>query len=210
MSSHRPVRTFAAVLLLAGAAGATTAAAIARAGAATGRAAAAQPDPTPILEAQREAMKALARMDGTWRGTARTMMPTGEWETLTQTERVGTFLDGTVRVIEGKGYLEDGTVGFNALGVISYDPASKSYAMRSYAMGRKGDYPVEATENGFGWRIEQPGFLIEYSATLEDETWTEIGERVLPDGRRMKFFEMTLERLGDCDWPAAGAVPRTA
>jgi hypothetical protein len=34
----------------------------------------------------------------------------------------------------------------------------------------------------------------------------EIGERIVPGGEPVRFFEMTLKRIGDTDWPAAGAV----
>ena len=55
----------------------------------------------PDSAAQSEAMKRLAFMDGTWRGTTQSVLPTGEKHTITQTERVGPFLGGTVKVIEG-------------------------------------------------------------------------------------------------------------
>ncbi len=42
----------------------------------------------------------------------------GEVHAITQTQRVGPFLDGSLKVIEGSGYEADGQVGFNALGVI--------------------------------------------------------------------------------------------
>jgi len=93
-----------------------------------------RPDPAVLLAAQREAMTRLAMLDGEWRGSAWNVSPSGEKHTLTQTERVGPFLDGAVRVIEGRGYEADGKVGFNALGVISYKPDAKAYSIRSYAM----------------------------------------------------------------------------
>lgn len=49
---------------------------------------------------QRAAMPPLAFMDGEWRGTAWTLLPSGEKHTLSQTERIGPFLDGSVKVIE--------------------------------------------------------------------------------------------------------------
>ena len=90
------------------------------------------PDPSALIAAQREAMAPLARMDGVWRGPAWTLQPNGEKRHITQTERVGPFLDGSVKVIEGRGYREDGAVGFNAFGIISYDPAKRVYTMHSY------------------------------------------------------------------------------
>jgi hypothetical protein len=67
-----------------------------------------RPNPATAMAAQREAMAAIAFMDGTWRGTAWTLLPTGGKHEITQTERVGSFLDGKVKVIEGRGYEADG------------------------------------------------------------------------------------------------------
>src|SRR5438067_8111910 len=72
-----------------------------------------RPDPATLIAAQREAMAPLAFMDGVWRGPAWTMLPSGEKHNVTQTERIGPFLEGSVKVIEGRGYNADGTVGFN-------------------------------------------------------------------------------------------------
>ncbi|RZJ04580.1 MAG: hypothetical protein EON89_07095 [Brevundimonas sp.] len=52
--------------------------------------------------AQREALDRLAFLDGEWRGTATVHGPGGT-TVLTQTERVGPMLGGSVRVIEGRG-----------------------------------------------------------------------------------------------------------
>src|SRR5438876_3341295 len=90
-------------------------------------------DPATLIVAQREAMIPLAYMDGVWRGPAWTILPSGEKHTITQTERIGPFLDGSVKVTEGRGYNADGTVGFNAFGTISYNPATRIYILHSYA-----------------------------------------------------------------------------
>src|SRR6478752_3775682 len=122
-------------------------------------------DPAVAIAAQREAMAPLAYMDGVWRGPASTTLPSGEKHAITQTERIGPFLDGSVKVIEGRGYDASGAVTFNALGIISYDPARKAYAMRSYALGRAGDFPVTLREDGYTWEIPQPRGKILYTAT---------------------------------------------
>ncbi|MEZ6317132.1 MAG: hypothetical protein R3B49_00060 [Phycisphaerales bacterium] len=165
-------------------------------------------DPAPRVAAQRDAMNLLTRLDGRWRGQAWIMMPSGEKHELTQTERVGPFLDGAVRVIEGRGYEPDGSVSFNALGIISYDPDTRAYAMRSYAQGRAGDFAITLTDDGYTWKIPAGPATMRYEMTLKDGTWHEVGDRVVPGRDPVRFFEMTLERLGDTDWPAAGAVPK--
>lgn len=165
-------------------------------------------DPAPRIAAQKEAMKALDMLDGEWRGPAKTLIGDGTWLELVQAERVGPMLDGTVKVIEGRGYMLDGSLSFNAFAVISYDPDRKAYSMRSYTGGRAGDYPIVPTPTGFTWEIQAgPNMKISYEATVKDGVWTEIGTRIPKDGPPVKFIELNVARLGDSQWPAAGAIP---
>jgi hypothetical protein len=166
----------------------------------------ARPDPAALVSAQREAMNRFAMIDGVWRGTAWIMLPSGEKHHLTQTERVGPLLDGSVRVIEGRGYEDDGSVGFNALAVISFNPETDTYSMRSYAQGRTGDFAITPTEDGFQWEIPAGPMTIRYTAVVDDGTWNEVGDRIRPGGEPVRFYEMTLTRIEDTSWPAAGAV----
>src|ERR1044072_4100972 len=92
-------------------------------------------DPATLIAAQREAMSRLSFMDGVWRGPAWTILPSGEKHNITQTERIGPFLDGSVKVIEGRGYDTGGKVTFNAFGTISYNQATRGYILHSYAQG---------------------------------------------------------------------------
>jgi len=166
------------------------------------------PNPAALIAAQREAMAAFAAMDGVWRGPAWTILPSGEKHAVTQTERIGSFLDGSVKVIEGRGYESDGRVGFNALGIISYDPATKAYAFRSYALGRAGDFVIKPTADGYTWEIPAGPMTIRYTAVIKDGTLKEVGDRLAPGKELVRFFEMTLTRVGDTTWPAGGAVPQ--
>lgn len=163
-------------------------------------------DPETLLKPQREAMKPLAFMDGTWRGTAWTISPSGEKHTLIQTERVGSFLGGSVKVVEGKGYEKDGRVAFNAFATIYFDPAKGSYSMHSFAQGRKGEFRFMPKPGGFVWEIPAGPMTIRYTAVIKDGTWHEVGDRIVPGRDPIRFFEMTLKRIGDTDWPAGGAV----
>ena len=166
-----------------------------------------RPDPSATLAAQREAMAKLAFMDGEWRGSAWTqLVPQAPKHDITQTERVGTFLDGTVRVIEGRGYEADGKVSFNAFAVISYKTETKAYSMRSYAMGNSGDFVLVPTADGFTWEIPAGPMTIRYTATIKDGVWKEVGDRLTPGKDPVRFIEMDLKRIGDSSWPAAGAV----
>jgi hypothetical protein len=168
----------------------------------------ARPAPATLIAAQREAMKPFARLDGVWRGTAWTIRPDGTKHEITQTERIGSFLDGSVKVIEGRGYDPDGTVTFNAFGIISYNVAKKSYSFHSYAMGQEGDFAFELTADGYIWSIPAGPMTIRYTAVVKDGKFREIGERIMPGKDPVQIFEMNLKRVSDTDWPAAGAVPQ--
>jgi hypothetical protein len=165
-----------------------------------------RPDPAKVRGVQQDAMKRLAMMDGVWRGSGWVLSPSGEKSHFTQTERIGPFLDGTLKVIEGRGYADDGTVTFNAFAIISYDAKTDAFTMRSYAQGHAGDFPITPNEHGFQWEIPAGPMTIRYSAEIKDGAWKETGDRIPKDGEPIRFIEMTLARVGDTDWPAAGAV----
>ncbi len=166
-----------------------------------------RPNPVELIAAQSDAMTELAVMDGVWRGPAWTLLPSGEKHTVTQTERIGTMLDGSIRVIEGRGYDAEGNVAFNAFGIISYDPAKKAYTLHSHAMGNAGDFALTPTPDGYVWEIPAGPMTIRYSATIRDGAWKEVGDRIVPGQDPVRFFEMNLTRIGDTDWPAGGAIP---
>jgi hypothetical protein len=165
-----------------------------------------RPDPATLLAAQREALGRLAFMDGVWRGSAWTILPSGEKHEVTQTERIGPFLGGAVKVIEGRGYDAGGKVAFNALGIVSFDPAKQAHTMRSYAMGMAGDFALTPSDSGFVWEIPAGPATIRYTARIAGGTWREIGERLVAGQPTVQFFEMNLVRVADTDWPAGGAI----
>ena len=167
----------------------------------------APPSEAALIAAQRDAMRPLAIMDGVWRGNAWAILQSGQKHTLTQTERIGPFLDGSIKVVEGRGYDDDGKVSFNAFGVISYDPAAKTYTLHSYAQGRAGDFPMTLTADGYVWEIPAGPAKIRYTAVIKPDSWREIGEFIAPDRQPIQFFEMNLKKVGETAWPAAGAIP---
>jgi hypothetical protein len=163
---------------------------------------------TTAIAAQQAAMTKLAPMRGVWRGTAVSQQAGAPEHRITQTERIGTFLDGTLTLIEGKGYEADGKVSFHAFGVISYDPATQKYWLTSNAQGRSGKFPVWPSDTGFVWEIPAGPAVIRYTATITPTTWVEVGDYVAPNAPPRRFFRMELTRLGDTNWPEAGGVPR--
>lgn len=171
------------------------------------RAAGGAPDSAALLAAQRQSMQPLGVFDGVWRGPARIISPDGKELVITQTERVGGFLGGSLKLIEGRGYAQDGSSPFNALAVISFSPQSGQYNFRSYAQGYSGDFAMEVRPDGFTWTIPAGPARLRYTATVKDGVWVEVGERLVEGQAPVKTFEMSLRRVGDTDWPAGGAVP---
>lgn len=167
------------------------------------------PDPSAAIAAQKDAMKPFAGHYGIWRGTGSFVMGDGKKAEIVQTERVGPFLDGSVVVIEGRGYNPNTkAVVFNAFGTIWYNPRTKAYTLHSHAEGQTGDFPITVTPDGYIWQIAAgPAMTMRYTAVIKDGTWHEIGERITEGKEPVKFFEMTLKRIGSTDWPAAGAIP---
>ncbi len=161
-------------------------------------------DPAARMAAQSEAMSALAFLDGEWRGTARAEESPGE---MRHTERVGTLLDGTIRLVEGRAVDSAGKTRFNAFAIISYDPVKRTYSMRSHAMGYAGDYPLTVRPDGFSWSHPAGAdATVRYTATVKDGEWHEVGERVAGDAAPVKTVELRVRRIGAGGW-SQGAVP---
>ena len=117
------------------------------------------------------------------------------------------MLGGDVVVIEGRGYKADGTTGFNAFAVVSWNPHSESYELRSYAQGMAGTFELQLTRDGYIWQVPAgTGAVIRYTATVQDAHWREVGEYVAEGRPPMPVFEMNLQRIGDTDWPLANPV----
>jgi hypothetical protein len=165
------------------------------------------PDVPQLMATQREAMKPLKAMDGVWRGPAWTLRPDGSRHELTQTERIGPFVEGTVKVLEGRGYEKDGSVAFNAFGVVYWDAQKKAYGMRSWALGRTGDFKFEPLADGYAWEVQFPGGMVRYVGTITGNKLREVGHTTIQGRPPVQTFEMNLERVGDTDWPLGTPVP---
>ena len=160
--------------------------------------------PSPHLTS---AMAKLGFMRGVWRGPASGVMPTGQRYDVTQTERMGPMLGGDIVVIEGRGYRQDGTTGFNAFAVVSYNPERAKYELRSYAQGYAGTFDLDLTADGYVWQIPAgPDAVIRYTATVKNNHWREVGEYVATGKPPVKSFEMNLDRVGETDWPLGSPV----
>jgi len=155
--------------------------------------------PTPSLA---PAMAKLGFVRGVWRGVAEGVTADGKRYKVTQTERMGPMLGGDVIVIEGRGYESDGSTGFNALAVVSWEPHAQKYEMRAYAQGNAGTFELTLTADGYVWQIPAgPDAIIKYTATVTSNHWREVGEYIAKDQAPVSVFEMNLDKVGETDWP---------
>lgn len=155
-----------------------------------------QPPRVPNVEAQREAMKKLGFLVGTWSGEARVLRGPGEPVELIQTEEARYKLDGLLLTIEGIGRARsDGKVTLQALGIVSYDDETGTYHLRAFNDGRWLETDVKLADSGMGiaW-----GFAfgeIRTKSTLlinEKGAWTELHEITMGSQPARKFMEVTV------------------
>jgi hypothetical protein len=146
-------------------------------------------------------------MRGIWMGPASGTAPDGSHYSITQTERMGPMLGGDIVVIEGRGYRADGSTGFNAFGVVSWDPRADKYELRSYAQGYAGTFELHLTPDGYTWEIPAgPNAIIRFTATIKGDTWREVGDYVAPNAPPVRTFEMNLKRVAETEWPLGTPV----
>jgi hypothetical protein len=145
-------------------------------------------------------------LDGLWRGSGSTMLPSGARRNFTQTIRVGPFLEGSLRVIERRSYGSDGKLAENTLEIISYNAETKAYFIRWYGQGIASDLPITPSANGFSLEYPAGANRIRFTVSVVNGTWTEIAERIPAGKAPVRLIELTLRRMQDTDWPAAGSL----
>jgi len=98
-------------------------------------------------------------------------------------------------------------VGFHALNTIAYDPQKAVYVMSARGGGRSGNFSFRLTPDGYIWIIgtEERGLV--YTGKVNDQNWSELGQGVGPGRPPVQMSEFTVHRIGNTDWPDAGAVP---
>lgn len=160
---------------------------------------------SPDFAEQKSAISALDFLDGEWVGSAKGHTEAGSIDTI-QTERIGSLLDGTVKLIEGRGYDASGATVFNALAVISYDPKADRYRMRSYAQGHVTDADFTRTDDGFEWGFAAGPGRMQFKATVRNGNWSEVGTFSVPGRPVVTTAQLELKKKGSTDWPRDGAV----
>jgi hypothetical protein len=147
-------------------------------------------------------MRKLDFLVGDWKGEATVQMGPGKTEHVVQTESVKSKLGGKVLLIEGLGKRKnaDGSLGevvHDALAVISWDEAKKTYRFSGYTAqyGAMETTLDEGKYNTWIWGSDVPGGRMRYTIRLtKDWEWNEVGEFSADGAHWMKFFEMTLKK----------------
>jgi hypothetical protein len=153
----------------------------------------------PDGSANRAAIDRLSFMVGRWRGDA-WMQRGQERVQTTMTETIEPKLGGTVLQVEGQGLAVrpgDATpqVVHHALAVISFDPQTGNYGLRSYiATGQFGDFALTLQPGGVVWTREVPGGRIRYTVQIANGQWREVGEFSRDGTAWMQIMEMNLRR----------------
>jgi hypothetical protein len=159
-----------------------------------------------VLVPHQAAMRALARLDGVWRGTGWTLLASGKKTAFTQTIRVGPMGEGALKLLEGRSYGDSGQLVANNVEIFSYNPTSKTYNLRLYAQGNSADVPITPHADGFTLEYPDGTATIRFTIAVTQDLWTETAERHAPGKEPVRFLELTLQRVGDTDWPRAGNV----
>jgi hypothetical protein len=147
-------------------------------------------------------MKKVDFLVGQWQGEATIQMGPGKPQRVVQTENVQSKLGGKVLLIEGLGKRknDDGTVGevvHDALAVLSWDDAKKSYRFSGYtAQYGAMETTLDVSDGPVAvWAMDVPGGKTRYTITLTEKgEWHEVGEFSRDGSKWMKFFEMTLTK----------------
>jgi hypothetical protein len=135
----------------------------------------------PDGSASRAAIDRLDFMVGRWKGEA-WMQRGAEKIQTTMTEVVERRLGGVALLVEGRGEVPASGAAparmvHHALAVVSFDPQTGTYTMRSYlANGLSGDFSLTPVEGGVQWSREVPGGRVRNTARFGNGEWHEIGE----------------------------------
>jgi hypothetical protein len=157
------------------------------------------PAQMPDGSASRAAMQKLDFMVGRWKGGAWMLRGTERVNT-EMTEVVERKLGGVAFLVEGLGVVpvpgsDPPRVVHNALAVISFDPQTQGYVLRSYiASGQWGDFILTPIEGGVVWSREVPGGRIRNTAKIGNGEWHEIGEFSRDGTTWMQIMELKLKK----------------
>ncbi len=157
----------------------------------------------PILAAEKAAMDKLVNYDGVYAGKWQMFRPDGSVaEHGSTVHRVGPFLGGSIKMMEGRNYTPEGALVFNGTMVLTYNATTKAWKMNVFAFGDAFEVKPVFTDTGYYFDAPStgPGFR-RVNITVAPTYW---GEEVYDhaDGKPpFRVFSMKLDRIGPTDWP---------
>lgn len=145
----------------------------------------------------KEKMKPLSVWVGKWTGEGWSMDESRQRTIFTVEENIQWKLDGLVMMAEGVGKDKaSGKVGFHSFGVVYFNNEKNTYEMKSFL--QEGSTTVaKASVSGnlkFVWGFDVQGGRIEYTTTIDGDSWHEKGAFILPSGQEFPVMEMNLTR----------------
>jgi hypothetical protein len=157
----------------------------------------------PSTAGQREAMKKLEFLVGSWKGEGWMEFIPGQRRTFKGVEIAQLRLDGLILTIDG---MHRGQVGgkgeevvvHNAFALVNYDEKAKRYRFQGFtARGNHEDAEAKVTDGQLVWGMKIPQFGdVRYTIKLDNKgRWFEVGEVTLDGKEWRRFFEMTLDRV---------------
>jgi hypothetical protein len=150
-----------------------------------------RPDPA----AHKAALEKLKFLEGKWKGEATITTTEGETIKIVQTEDVQYKLEGTVMLIEGTGRDEKGKIVFNALAVVSFEPATKIYRIRAWNNGNSIETEFKVGKETFEWGFEMGPVKVVHKMNIDEKRrWSELSEAKTPDGKTVYSIRMLLSR----------------
>jgi hypothetical protein len=144
-------------------------------------------------------MNKLAFLVGEWSGEATVLRGPGQVVDLDQSESVQFKLDGLVLMIEGVGRSKsDGKPALQALGLITFDDASRAYRMRAFNDGRWLESDIQIVEEGraISWGFSLGEMSTKSILRIDDNgAWTEKAELTIGTRPPIPLLNLTVRRV---------------
>jgi len=158
----------------------------------------AQGRPDPAVH--KAALEKLKFLEGKWKGEATITTAQGETIKIVQTEDVQYKLEGTVMLIEGTGRDAQGKIVFNALAVVSFEPATKIYRIRAWNNGNSVETELKVGKETFEWGFDMGLAKVAHKMSSDEKgRWSGLSEAKTPDGKTVHSIRMLLSRAPAID-----------
>lgn len=158
--------------------------------------------PSASTAVQPKAGEDFAFLTGTWTGEAWVQMGDQRY-TFQQMERVAAHLDGTILLLEGRGSdsADPGRSLFNAFAVVSWNPKTSGYEIRSYASGQAGTFPAQKmAAQTLRWQFQGPQGTTRYTHRIDGDRWIGVGETSADGKTWTQTLGMNLTRTGSASF----------